>query len=103
MSDGIQRYAFDAFGPAHPGGVIIHADDGPYVTYEDHLAAVAEAQRISSKVIADFQQQAREAALREALEAVRGLIHSAQCDCESCFWLAPAPDAIQHLIDGGSE
>lgn len=38
-----QRYAFDSFGPAHPGGVIIHADDGPYVTYEDARRLVAEA------------------------------------------------------------
>lgn len=39
----IQRYGFDAFGHAHPGGVIIHADDGPYVTYEDARRWVAEA------------------------------------------------------------
>lgn len=39
----LQRYAFDAFGAAHPGGVIIPASDGPYVLHDDHEAEIARA------------------------------------------------------------
>ena len=101
----IQRYAFDAFGPSHPGGVIIHDDDGPYVTYDDHLAAVAEAERISSKVIADFQRQAREAALREALAAVGALPSVLNCWDRYGFHIEKndATAVLERLIDGGSE
>lgn len=104
MSDGIQRYAFDAFGPSHPGGVIIHDPDGPYVLYDDHLAALAEAERISSKVIADFQRQAREAALREALaEVLRYRDASYLVSSHEWSVISDGADVIQRLIDGGSE
>lgn len=81
----IQRYAFDSFGPSHPGGVIIHDPDGVYVTYADHVQAVAEAEaefvrmenawrdEVDRRERAAWEvadRKVRENTLREALAAV---------------------------------
>lgn len=76
------------------------------VLYADHLAAVQQAERISSKVIADFQRQAREAALREACGELNARIdrEDAEGDGDGLLsGLIYARDWVYRLIDGEGE
>lgn len=74
------------------------------VTYADHVTAMQAAQTISSSVIADFQRQARETALREALTAVGPLTYEEFTgDLEGIEWIDRAEvfTVLERLIDGG--
>ena len=89
-------------------------DEITMVTYEDARRwrdeAVAAAERINSKVIADFQRQAaaaERARIRQAVEALGPLLDVGQYqggyDCCGCSTLNQLFDDVMSIIDGGTE
>lgn len=48
-------------------------------------------------IFCEYGEAVRADALDAAEAAVKALIHSSMCDCESCWWKADALDAIRAL------